>query len=97
VSTWRAELSRDDAGTLTTVAPEKAPEWVNDLVADLAYRFRESPDARSVTVSVDGEDTPPEESPDATAGTTSGPVASSGPGAPPPDATPAATPLDGLT
>jgi hypothetical protein len=95
MSTWRAELSRGGDGTLTTVAPENAPEWVNDLVADLTYRFRESPDARSVIVSVDGEDTPPEEIPDATPGTTSGPVVSSGPGTPPPDAAPRATPLDG--
>lgn len=94
MSTWRARLTRDPDGTLTTTAPEVAPEWVTDLLGDLTYRFRDSPDARTVTVVIDGSDTPPEETPLAapgaadptTAAAPPGAVLSAGPGPAPPDA-----------
>jgi hypothetical protein len=106
MSTWHIELTRNGDGTITITAPEDAPEWVNDVASDLTYRFRDTPTARSVAVTIDGEDTgplvtAPEEIPDAAAGATTGPVVSSGPGTPPPDATGSSGPdlsaPDGLT
>lgn len=80
MTTWHIDLNRDGAGQLITTAPENPPDWVDALLSDLTYRMHESPDARQITVKVTGPD--PQETPHATAG----PVTSSGPGTPPPDA-----------
>lgn len=122
--TWRIELTRDGNDNLAIVSPEHAPEWVNDLRDDLAYRFRESPEAQQITATCTGpadvaapDDGPliaghnrpmtdtevaqalgdlPLEPDDAAPGPTAagvapgtdqpGPVVSTGPGTPPPDA-----------
>jgi hypothetical protein len=55
--TWRADLSRDGNGNLITVAPETAPEWVGDLIGDVIYRFRDTPDALHIVLAVTGEHT----------------------------------------
>lgn len=56
---WRIELTRDGAGSLTSVVPEDAPEWVNDLTADLLFRIREAPQAQQITATATGPDEPP--------------------------------------
>lgn len=65
--TWRIRLARQD-GSLIIQHPEAMPDWVQNALDDLTYRFRESPDASAVTVQIDGRPTITEEPPDAAAG-----------------------------
>lgn len=92
MDTWRIELTRNPDGTITRTSPESPPEWVDNLVDDLAFRLRESPDALSITASAVGDAslvTTDEEPTDGDTPTT-GPITSTGPGTPPPDAIDAA-------
>lgn len=61
MATWRAEITRDGNGNLVVVSPERAPEWVGDLIADVIYRFRDAPDGEQVIVSLTGRDGAAEE------------------------------------
>jgi hypothetical protein len=88
VTTWRIDLARNDDGTITITSPEGPPEWVSSLVDDLSYRLRDSPDAVSISAEASGHTdlTTMDEEPGDGATAATGPVTSTGPGTPPPDA-----------
>lgn len=67
--TWTVHLRRDGNGNLTIVGPETPPDWVNDLIGDVTYRFRESPGATHIALVIDGTETIQESTPDAATGT----------------------------
>lgn len=53
--TYQATVSRSGE-QLTLTRPEEAPDWVSELVDDVVWKFEESPDATSVSVTIEAGD-----------------------------------------